>query len=317
MQLSIVATLYRSAPYLREFHARATAAARRVTESYEIVLVNDGSPDPSLEIALELHAADPHVRVVDLSRNFGHHQAIWIGLQQARGAQVFLIDTDLEESPEWLEQLDQTRTATGADVVYGVQQSRHGAWAAHWGAWAFYKLFNALSDQPIPENLMTVRLMSRRYLDALLQHREVSFTISGLWARTGFQQVPLPLPKRHKRGTSYSLLRRARLCVNAITAFSNKPLLLVFSLGTFILVVSGLIATGLVIDRLLGGTMLSGWPSLMVSLWFLGGLIIFCQGIQGIYLANVYLEAKRRPIALVRRVYEQATPAQEAQRLAG
>src|ERR1700678_687360 len=103
MQLSVVSTIDRSSPYLREFHQRASLAAARMTSDYEIVLVNDGSPDAALAVALELQQGDPHLRIVDLSRNFGHHQAIWTGLQQARGADVFLIDCDLEESPEWLE----------------------------------------------------------------------------------------------------------------------------------------------------------------------------------------------------------------------
>ena len=127
MRLSVVATLYCSAPYLREFHRRASEAARRMAgDSYEIVLVNDGSPDESLNIALELRAIDSCLRIVDLSRNFGHHRAMWTGLQYARGEWVFLLDSDLEESPEWLAELDRRRIETGADVVFGVQESRSG-----------------------------------------------------------------------------------------------------------------------------------------------------------------------------------------------
>jgi putative glycosyltransferase len=117
MELSIVTTMYASAPWLREFHERASAAARALTEDYEIVLVNDGSPDESLAVALELFEADPRVRVIDFSRNFGHHKAMMTGLAAARGRRVFLIDCDLEEEPEWLVRFDREAQARGADVV--------------------------------------------------------------------------------------------------------------------------------------------------------------------------------------------------------
>src|ERR1051325_3242957 len=163
MRLSIVSTMYRSAPYLREFHARVSASARNITNDYEIILVNDGSPDESLELALELQKSDPRIRVVDLSRNFGHHAAMLMGLTHARGDWVFLIDGDLEEKPELLERFSAEQEASGVDVVFGVQESRGDRWTQRWGAWLFYKFFNALSDYPLPEHLMTVRLMSRRY----------------------------------------------------------------------------------------------------------------------------------------------------------
>ena len=123
MKLSIVATLYRSAPHLREFHQRATQAASALAgNDYEIVLVNDGSPDNSLDMAVELTKQDPHVVVVDLSRNFGHHKAMLAGLTYARGERVFLIDSDLEEEPEWLGDFAQTMARESADVIYGVQE---------------------------------------------------------------------------------------------------------------------------------------------------------------------------------------------------
>jgi putative glycosyltransferase len=305
MQLSIVTTMYRSEEFLRAFHERASAAARAVTAHYEIIYVNDGSPDGALTVALDLQARDARVRVIDLSRNFGHHQAMWTGLGYAEGERVFLIDCDLEESPEWLEHLIREQEASGADVVFGVQEKRGGSWAGRWGGRLYYKLFNLLSDVALPENLMTVRLMTRRYVDALLRHSEVSLHIAGLWARTGFLQKPVRLPKKCRREPSYSLLRRGHAFVNTLTASSNQPLMFIFYLGSVMLAAAGAAAAVLVIRRLLAG-MQAGWPSLMVSIWLLGGLIIFCQGIQSIYLAKIYLECKRRPIAIVRQVYRRS-----------
>jgi len=305
MRLSVVATLYCSAPYLREFHRRVSETARRFAgSSYEIVLVNDGSPDDSLPIALELRAADPHLRVVDLTRNFGHHEAMWTGLTYARGEWIYLIDSDLEESPEWLSRIEAKRVETEADVVFGVQESRGGSWFNRLTGLAVYRLFNLLSTVPIPENVMTIRLMSRRYVDALLMHSETAFVISALWARTGFQQVAIPLPKGCKPTTTYGLVRRVTMLVNSVTAFSEIPLFAIFYMGLALLASSSLVAAFLILRALFFGRMLAGWPSMMVSIWFLGGLGLFCQGVLGIYLARVFQESKRRPLALVRHVHE-------------
>ena len=181
MRLSVVATLYRSAPYLREFCARAAAAAERVSPDFEIVLVNDGSPDDALAVALDIRAADPRVRVVDLSRNFGHHPAILTGLRHARGDEVFLIDCDLEEAPEWVEAFAAVRRADpDADVVYGVQRVRRGGAFDRLAGAAFYRLFNMLSADKLPPNLVTARLMSRRFVRALLRHPEVTLMLGAL-----------------------------------------------------------------------------------------------------------------------------------------
>ena len=304
MRLSIVSTLYRSAPHLREFHARATAAARAFAGAdYEIVLVNDGSPDDSLALALGLQANDPHLRVIDLSKNFGHHQAMWVGLSHAAGDDVFLIDCDLEESPEWLELFAEQRRAQDADVAFGVQDGRAGGALSRAGGWLFYKVFNALCDDPIPINLMTVRLMSRPYVDALLQHHEVTFAIAGLWARTGFKQTAVTVVKKARRRPSYNLMRRLHMFVHAVTSFSNKPLVFSFYVGAALLALSAAVAVFLVAYELLVGGLMAGWPSLMVSVYAIGGLILFFQGVQGVYLSKIYLETKRRPVAIVRQEY--------------
>jgi putative glycosyltransferase len=308
VQLSIVTTLYRSASHLEEFHARISRTASRLTADYEIIFVNDGSPDRSLEIARDLLARDERIRIIDLSRNFGHHRAMMTGLARARGELVFLIDSDLEEEPELLERFVDAMRSSQADSVYGVQPARRGGPLERVSGWIFFKLFNRLSDVRIPENLVTVRLMTRRYVEALVEHRERTTMIAGLWALVGFHQVPLEVAKHSRSRSSYSIRRKLTLLANSITSFSDRPLVFIFYLGLAIFVASSLSAAYLIVRRLFLGVMAPGWASLIVSVWLLGGLTLFCIGVIGIYLSRVFIETKQRPFTIVRRVYERTQP---------
>jgi len=312
MQLSIVTTLYGSAPHLEEFYARACSAAQKVTNDFEIILVNDGSPDNSLEVALSLYDKNDRVKIIDLSRNFGHHKAMMIGLDHARGDLVFLLDSDLEEEPELFELFHRELKATGADVVFGVQQGRKGKLFERMTGALFFSVFNAMSAPKIPPNLITARLMTRRYVSALLQHQEREMLIAGLWALTGFKQVPVVVRKHNRTASTYNLRRKISYMVNAVTSFSNKPLVFIFYLGCFILTVAGLAALDLIIRRLFFGTLLEGWASVVVSIWLLGGMTIFCLGVIGIYLSKIFIEVKQRPYAIVREIYEHQTAPQQS-----
>lgn len=300
--LSIVSTLYRSAAHLDQFVRRVSDAARKVATEYEIVLVNDGSPDDSLEVALALQRRDSRIRVVDLSRNFGHHVALMVGLEHARGDLIFLIDSDLEESPEWL---DEFAGALGrdVDVVYGVQDARKGSWFERFSGWLFYQVVSRRLGVPVPRNVVTARLMTRRFVEALLQFREREASILPLCVIAGFEQRPIVVRKASHGRSTYSLARRIDVLVNAVTSFSNRPLVLIFYLGCVIMVAASAAAAYLVWRRAVGGVGVPGYASVAVSLWFLGGLMIFCVGVVGIYLAKVFIEVKQRPYAIVRAQY--------------
>ncbi|MDP3695570.1 MAG: glycosyltransferase family 2 protein, partial [Desulfocapsaceae bacterium] len=235
MRLSIVATLYQSAPYITEFYQRASAAAKQlVDEDYEIVLVNDGSPDNSLDLAVQLTQSDSHVIVVDLSRNFGHHKAMMTGLAHAKGERVFLIDSDLEEEPEWLINFAEQMQSDPCDVVYGVQELRKGGWFERWSGRLFYRFFKALTGLALPENVVTSRLMTRRFVNALLRHEEREVFMAGLWHITGFVQRPQVIKKHSNSETTYVLHRKMSLLVNSVTSFSNAPLVGIFYIGILI-----------------------------------------------------------------------------------
>ena len=308
MKLSIVATLYQSAPYIAEFHQRASAAARQlVGDDYDIVLVNDGSPDNSLDLAIKLTEQDAHVVVVNLSRNFGHHKAMLAGLAQARGERIFLIDSDLEEEPEWLADFASTMATEAADVVYGVQETRKGNWFERWSGDLYYMVFNYLANIDHPRNIVTARLMSRRYVDALLQFREREMVISCLWVITGFKQCARPVKKHMGSATTYSLAKKIAHATNSITSFSEVPLRLIFYIGLIIFTGAMLYAGYLVFHKLVLSTPVNGWTSVMVSIWLLGGMVISFVGLIGIYLSKVFSETKQRPSIIVREIHGQST----------
>lgn len=304
MVLSIVTTLYRSSTYIREFYERISKEALKVTQDYEIVFVNDGSPDDSLEVALLLMDSDPRIRILDLSRNFGHHKAIMTGLAHARGEMIFLIDCDLEEDPELLGLFYEAFQSSNADVIYGVQDKRKGALFERISGAVFYRLINVLSHYPVPANVFVARLMSRNYVASLVEHRDRELFLLGLWAITGYKQLPITVRKHSKGSSSYSFVKKLSILVNAVTSFSNLPLVFIFYLGFAIMLLSGTAAMYLLVKRIFFHVYLAGWPSLIVSIWLLGGITIFCLGILGIYLSKIFIETKPRPYTIIRKLYE-------------
>ncbi len=304
MKLSIVATLYQSAPYIADFHMRAGAAAQAlVGDDYEIVLVNDGSPDNSLELARQLTEQDAHVVLVDLSRNFGHHKAMMTGLAHTRGERVFLIDSDLEEEPEWLQPFAQQMDQQACDVVYGAQEQRKGGWFERWSGEWFYSGFKVFTGLTLPKNVVTARLMQRTYVDALLRHQEREVFLAGLWHTTGFDQRSHSVIKLNASATTYTLRRKLSLLVNSVTSFSNAPLVSIFYIGLAISLFATAYIAYLLVHWLFLATPLSGWTSVMASIWLLGGMVISFIGVVGIYLSKIFSETKQRPYTIVKRIY--------------
>lgn len=304
MKLSIVATLYKSAPYLQEFHRRASAAAvSEYGQDYQIILVNDGSPDDSLEKAIQLTEADDKVVVVDLSRNFGHHKAMMSGLANASGDHIFLIDSDLEEEPEWLHGFHQLLKRNDCDVAFGVQKERRGNFMERLTGRIFYRLFRLLTRVAQPNNIVTARLMTKRYVDALLLHTESEINIGGLWLITGFRQCQHLVDKHNLSDTTYSFSKKLSHLVNAVTSFSSAPLVLTFYVGLLMSFFSGLFVLQLVFRYFFLARPLDGYTSLIASIWLLAGLIILFIGVQGVYLSKIFSEVKNRPNVIVRKIY--------------
>lgn len=302
MMISVVSTLYKSSPFVGEFLARIRSEVEKLTLDYEVVLVDDGSPDDALRIALAQVSIDPRIKVVELSRNFGHHKAMMTGLDHAIGDIVYLIDVDLEEPPELLGVFYEKLTRESLDVVYGFQGSRKGRIGERFLGWMAWKMLGAVLQIKVPRNHSTVRLMTRDFVSALVRHRESKTAIGGLWVMTGFRQAGIPFEKGSRNQSSYSFRSRAIALLDSVTSFSEVPLYLVFYLGLIVLMISGLIASLLIIQKLTG-EVLSGWVSTLVSVWFLGGLGIFSIGVVGLYISRIFIETKHRPYTIVRKVH--------------
>ena len=308
MKLSIVSTLFHSSPYIKEFYCRVTAAAQGIFgNDYEIILVNDGSPDNSLEIAVKISRQDERVVVIDLSRNFGHHPAIIAGLTYSIGDLVLLIDCDLEEQPEWLSILLSTMEQSNADVVFGVQEKRISSRFSNLLGELFWYFLNVMSTVDIPHNPMTCRLMSRRYVNSLLNVGDRVLYLAGTFAWTGFVQKSVCLrkisrPKGHQ--STYSFIRKFAQVADSFTSFSVVPLSIIFFIGLTIWIGSILLAFSLLLKKILNPEMiLSGFVSIMLSIWFLGGTIILLLGVIGLYIAKTFQETKQRPLYVVRARY--------------
>jgi len=304
MKLSIVTTLYKSSPYINEFYERITKEAKKITDDYEIIFVDDGSPDDSLQKCIELHQKDKKVKVIELSRNFGHHKAIMTGLSHTKGEFVFLLDVDLEEEPELLSKFwEELQSSENLDVLYGVQESRKGNWFEQWSGGLFWKIFNKLAHIDISENPLTVRLMSLNYIKKLVSFEEKELFLAGIFELVGFNQKPVSVKKYSSIDTTYSFTQKIKLLNNAIVSFSSFPLYISFYLGFGISTLSFAYGLFLIINKIFFNTISSGWTSLMVSIWFLSGVVLLTVGILGLYISKIFNEVKNRPI-IIKKVYK-------------
>ncbi|WP_046972625.1 glycosyltransferase family 2 protein [Dyella japonica] len=304
-ELSIVTTLYRSAPYLEQFleacrHAAASVGVAR----YEIVCVDDGSPDESVELLKGLRASHPQLRIVELSRNFGHHQAMIAGMQQARGEVVYITDCDLEVNPSFLVPLWEKRLQQHADVVFGYQEARKGGAIERKGGSLFWRLFNAMSDTRVHEDMVTERLMSRRYVDALLSLGDRNIFLGGMMAWAGYTQIGVPVVKTQRKGAStYTFAKRLRLLVQAVTSFSARPLYASLWVGSVALGFSVAHATFIVVNKLLHpASTLSGFPSIVAILTGMFGVIMLSLGVIGTYVARIFVQTQGRPIYIIKNI---------------
>lgn len=305
MKLSIVTTLYMSAPYVAEFYRRIKEAAAEITDDYELIWVDDGSPDDAAEVVKQFIDSDPKTILIELSRNFGHHKAIMTGIEHARGDNIFVIDCDLEEAPEliirfWEELHDKNNPRNPVDIVCGVQTARKGGWFERTSGTLFFRIVNSLSNVHITPNPLSTRMMTRRFVDKLLTFREHELVYLAIEALTGYNRKIIAFDKQDKGSSTYSFSRKLQLAIRYVTSLSSQPLLYILYLGCSITGCSGLIGLYLICNHLFGSVVFPAWTSVMLSIWLLGGLLIVCIGIVGIYISVILTEVKDRPYTIVR-----------------
>jgi putative glycosyltransferase len=306
VKLSVVGTLYKSVETLHEFVERASIAARQaVGDSYEIILVVDGDEE-SLIAAKQLPELGHHVVVVDLSRNFGHHKAMMTGLEHSLGDLVFLIDTDLEEEPEWLLTFLSLIEEHQVDVVCGVQEKRRGRLFERISGYWFYFFFSRLTGFKVRNNV-TARLMTRRYVNSLLEYKETEVVLGGLWALTGYAQIPALIQKGDSSRTTYPIRKRLSVAVESIVSFSNLPLVWSFYFSVAIFVGSVGFLAVLMYLYFAGAESVDGYLSVIASVWVFSALVLLSQGIQNFYIATIFSEVKNRPRSIVRSIYGRGT----------
>ncbi|HEY3316893.1 MAG TPA: glycosyltransferase family 2 protein [Coriobacteriia bacterium] len=302
--LSVVAPFYYSEKTAAEFYRRLKAVAGGLAPGmdHELIFVNDGSKDRTLEMLRDIAARDAHVRVLELSRNFGHQIAITAGIDAAHGDAVAVIDDDLQDPPEViLEMLAKWRE--GYKVVYGVRTKRKGENALKRGsAKLFYRLLNRLSEMPLPLDTGDFRLMDRQVVDVLKDMREENRYVRGMVAWVGFRQLGLPYERdaRYAGETHYTLGKLFELAVAGIMSFSRKPLELSTRFGLAVTAVAFLAGVWVITGKLLHpGTVIAGWASVLIAVLFMGGVQLISVGVLGAYLGRVFYETKRRPLYVV------------------
>lgn len=303
--LSLVIPIWNEEGVIPEMYRRVCTVMEQFGESWELITINDGSTDRSLEMLLELQKSDPRVKVLEFSRNYGHQIAITAGLDFAEGDAVIVMDADLQDPPEVILEMV-ARWREGYEVVYAVRIKREGETKFKlWTAKLFYRLIQSIANINIPLDTGDFRLMDRRAVLAMRRLREKHRFMRGLSSWIGFKQIGVEYERaeRYAGETKYPLRKMLNLAMVAITSFSYLPLQLATYFGFIFAALSlaGIILT--VFLRLSGNLWFAGQATTLVSVLFLGGVQLIFLGIIGEYLGRIYDEVKGRPLYIVSHAY--------------
>lgn len=298
---SVVIPVFNEEENLELLHRRLSKVLQHSCQDYEIILVDDGSRDKSLEIMSGLRGTDPKVKVISFSRNFGHQMAITAGIDYASGDAVIVMDADLQDPPEVISQLIE-KWREGYDTVYAIRESRKDPILKRAIAFAFYRLFKRMSEVDVPVDAGDFRLMSRRVVDILRNMPERNRYLRGLASWVGFSQASISYAReeRYRGERKYTLWQSTRLAVDGITSFSHFPLRLVTNLGLVVSLAGFLYGAIIIILGLFFGRVVPGWTTLMAAVIFLGGIQLIVVGVVGEYIGRIYVEVQRRPLYLIK-----------------
>ncbi|MGA8027820.1 MAG: glycosyltransferase family 2 protein [Bryobacteraceae bacterium] len=304
--ISVIVPCFNESGAVLECHKRLSAVLSGLGAWYEIVYVDDGSRDSTLSELRAIHAGDSNVTVVELSRNFGHQNAVTAGLDIAKGGVVVIMDADLQDPPELISRMLEM-WEQGYEVVYGVRETREGETGFKlWTAKLFYRLINALSDVPIPPDTGDFRLLDRKAVEAIKSMPERQRLLRGMCSWIGFRQCGIKYPRaaRIAGKTKYPLKKMINLALDGIASFSTVPLRLLALVGFVSAALSVIGIIYALVVRLFTHKWVAGWTISFIGILFLGGLQIISIGIVGEYVGRTYAEAKQRPLYLARSVLE-------------
>lgn len=301
--ISVVIPIYNEEELICQLHEALASSMSLVGEDWEVVYVNDGSKDSSLDLLRELQSVDPHVVVVDLSRNWGHMGAISAGLRTAHGQAVILMDGDMQDPPEVLPQLvDAWRR--GAQVVVAVRRSRQERRKILSALFPlFYRVLAALSDYPIPLNAGIFGLMDRQAVDSINALSEGNRYLPGLRAWVGYKNAVVYYDRNDRLAGDgkLSFVSRIKYAMDAITSFSYKPLRLCFALSSLSAFIVAILALGALLVK---SPIDSIGLAVTAAVFMVGGMLLLCLGVLGEYLGRVYDEVRARPLSLINKVYQ-------------
>lgn len=318
--LSVIAPVYNEDSVLEAFHARLVAVLDALGEEFEVIYINDGSTDNSIDVMRRLRAHDGRASILDLSRNFGKEIALSAGLDFASGDAVIIIDADLQDPPELIPKLLQ-QWHDGYDVVYARRKDRAGESCARLvTAYGFYRVIRWLCDFPMPTDTGDYRLLSSRAVRAMRQFRERHRFMKGLFAWIGYRQTAVEYQREARLSgeSKFSYWRLWNFALEGITSFSVGPLKVATYIGLFISICAFLFAIWIVLKTLLYGDPVRGYPTIMTTILMLGGMQLAAIGILGEYVGRIFNETKSRPLYFVNAYYtNNAIPDRCTQRVSG
>lgn len=299
--ISVVIPIYNCAENVHELYNRLINSLEKIDNNFEIIFVNDASPQNDWEIIKDLAMQDYRIKGINLSRNFGQHHAITAGLDYSTGEWVVVMDGDLQDQPEEIYKL-YCKAQEGVQIVYGRRIDRQDSFWKKQSSKLFYKVFSYLTDTNQDYTIANFGIYNRRVINSLLPMRESLryFPTAVRWVGFTSTTVDIIHNKRNSGFSSYSFTNRLNLALDVILAFSDKPLKIIAKFGALISLLSFGYAIYIFCMALLNNRQVEGWSSLMVSIWFLSGIIIFILGLTGMYISKTFNETKGRPIYIVR-----------------
>lgn len=300
MQISVISPIYGCRESIQELYVQLTSVLQKICSSYEIIFVNDNCPQNSWEVVSEIAKNDRNVKAIKLSRNFGQHYAITAGLDHCNGAHVVVMDCDLQDRPYEIEKLYK-KALEGYDVVHGRRVQRQDSFFKTFTSKLFYKTLEYFTDTEHDHTIGNFGVYSRKVVEAVKGFKEKSRDFLLLVKIVGFKKIEIDVEhdERVYGTSSYTLSKMINLAIDSIVSHSNKPLKLIIQLGLFVSALSFFVAVGLAAAHYTYGFSVEGWTSLMVSMFFLFGLLFGILGVVGLYIGKIFDQVKDRPLYII------------------